>query len=92
VPVTPSARVGASELGLKLAEMLALVMSLTSDDFYNSITTHADDTVWQEAYRPSSRVVDASLNLVVLMRCGSCLSRSDEPEMSCLRRSGNDPR
>jgi motility quorum-sensing regulator/GCU-specific mRNA interferase toxin len=59
VPVTPSARVGASELGLKLSDMLAVVMSLTPDDFYNSITTQADDTMWQEAYRPSSRVVDA---------------------------------
>lgn len=66
VRVTRSAMVGASELGLELADMLAVVMSLTPDDFYKSMTTHADHTVWQDVYRPSTRVGDVYLKLTVI--------------------------
>ncbi|NDC10652.1 MAG: type II toxin-antitoxin system MqsR family toxin [Oxalobacteraceae bacterium] len=66
VRVTRSAMVGASELGLELADMLAVVTSLTPDDFYKSMTTHADHTVWQDVYRPSTRVGDVYLKLTVI--------------------------
>ena len=58
--------VGASELGLELADMLAVVTSLNPDDFYKSMTTHADHAVWQDVYRPSTRVCDVYLKLTVI--------------------------
>ena len=58
--------VGASELGFELADMLAVVMLLTPDDFYKSMTTHADHTVWQDVYRPNTSVGDVYLKLTVI--------------------------
>jgi motility quorum-sensing regulator/GCU-specific mRNA interferase toxin len=59
----------ASELGFELADMLAAVMLLTPDDFYKSMTTHADHTVWQDVYRPNTSVGDVYLKLTVIMAC-----------------------
>ena len=51
VRATGSAFVGARELGIgDLAGMCAVVMSLTSADFYKSMTTHADHRIWQDVY------------------------------------------
>ena len=50
VRTTHAARVGANELGLALSNMLDVVMALTPADFYKSMTTHADHTVWQDVY------------------------------------------
>ncbi len=66
VRVTRSAMVGASELGFELADMLAVVTLLTPDDFYKSMTTHADHTVWQDVYRPSTSMGDVYLKLTVI--------------------------
>jgi motility quorum-sensing regulator/GCU-specific mRNA interferase toxin len=66
VRVTRSAMIGASELGFELADMLAAVMLLTPDDFYKSMTTHADHTVWQDVYRPNTSVGDVYLKLTVI--------------------------
>ena len=52
---THAARLGASELWFTLSDMLAVVMALTSADFYKSMTTHADHAVWQDVYRPSAQ-------------------------------------
>ena len=52
---THAARVGATALGLELSDMLTVVMALTPTDFYKSMTTHADHTVWQDVYRPSTQ-------------------------------------
>ena len=54
VRATHAVRVGATALGLDLSDMLAVVMALTPTDFYKSMTTHADHTVWQDVYRPST--------------------------------------
>lgn len=52
VSATASAFNGARELGINdLAGMCAVVLSLTSADFYKSMTTHADHRVWQDVYR-----------------------------------------
>ena len=52
VRATGRAFVGARELGSNdLAGMCAVVMSLTSADFYKSMTTHADHRIWQDVYR-----------------------------------------
>ena len=66
VRATNSARLGASALGLEFAEMLAVVMALTTGDFYKSMTTHADHTVWQDVYRPTTNVGDVYLKLTVI--------------------------
>lgn len=66
VRTTRSARLGATALGLELSDMLAVVMALTPADFYKSMTTHADHTVWQDVYRPSTRAGDVYLKLTVI--------------------------
>lgn len=51
VKATASAFNGARELGIHdLDGMCALILSLTFDDFYKSMTTHADHRIWQDVY------------------------------------------
>lgn len=51
VNATASAFSGARELDITdLAGMCAVVLSLTSTDFYKSMTTHADHRIWQDVY------------------------------------------
>ncbi len=66
VRTTHAARAGANELGLALSDMLNVVMALTPADFYKSMTTHADHTVWQDVYRPSTQAGDVYLKLTVI--------------------------
>lgn len=66
VRTTHAARAGANELGLALSDMLDVVMALTPSDFYKSMTTHADHTVWQDVYRPSTQAADVYLKLMVI--------------------------
>jgi motility quorum-sensing regulator/GCU-specific mRNA interferase toxin len=66
VRTTHAARVGANELGLELSDMLAVVMALTPADFYKSMTTHADHTIWQDVYRPSTQAGDVYLKLTII--------------------------
>jgi len=66
VRTTNAARTGAIELRLSLSDMLDVVVPLTPADFYKSMTTHADHTIWQDVYRPSSQAVDVYLKLTVV--------------------------
>ena len=66
VRTTHAARVGATALGMELFDMLAVVMALTPADFYKSMTTHVDHTVWQDVYRPRSQAGDVYLKLTVI--------------------------
>ncbi|WP_312924725.1 type II toxin-antitoxin system MqsR family toxin [Stutzerimonas nitrititolerans] len=66
IRTTQAARVGANELGLEFSDMLAVVMELTPADFYKSMTTHADHTIWQDVYRPSTQAGDVYLKLTVI--------------------------
>lgn len=63
---THAARAGANELGLVFSDMLDVVMALTPADFYKSMTTHGDHTVWQDVYRPRTHVGDVYLKLTVI--------------------------
>lgn len=63
---THSARVGASALGFDFRDMMAVVMALTTADFYKSMTSHADHTVWQDVYRPSTQAGDVYLKLTII--------------------------
>lgn len=62
----PFGQTGASALGMEFSEVLAVVMALTPADFYKSMTTHADHTVWQDVYRPSTPAGDVHLKLTVM--------------------------
>jgi motility quorum-sensing regulator/GCU-specific mRNA interferase toxin len=66
VRTTNTARLGATALGLGLPDMLAVVMALTPADFYKSMTTHADHTVWQDVYRSNTQAGDVYLKLTVI--------------------------
>jgi motility quorum-sensing regulator/GCU-specific mRNA interferase toxin len=66
VRTTHAARTGANELGFELSDMLAVVMALAPADFYKSMTTHVDYTVWQDVYRPSTQAGDVYLKLTVI--------------------------
>lgn len=66
VRTTHAARSGANALGFDYAEMLAVVVGLKTTDFYKSMTTHADHTIWQDVYRPSTAVGDVYLKLTVI--------------------------
>lgn len=66
VRTTYSAEFGAAQMGLGIPDMLAVVMALTPVDFYKSMTTHADHTVWQDVYRPSTQAGDVYLKLTVI--------------------------
>lgn len=46
--------------------MLEVLLALDPADFYKSMTTHADHTVWQDVYRPSTEVGDVYLKLMVI--------------------------
>ena len=66
VRTTHAARSGATELGLTFPDMLDVVTALTLADFYKSMTTHTDHTVWQDVYRPSTQAGDVYLKLTVI--------------------------
>ena len=66
VRTTKAAREGAAALGFDFDGMLAIVLSLTTDDFYKSMTTFADHRVWQDVYRPSTLAGDVYLKLTVI--------------------------
>ena len=67
VRATATAYTGARELGINdLAGMCSVILALTPADFYKSMTTHADHTVWQDVYRPSTQAGDVYLKLTVI--------------------------
>lgn len=66
VRTTHSARAGADAPGLELADMLSVVMSLTPTDFYKSMNTHADHTIWRDVYQPRTQAGDVYLKLTVI--------------------------
>lgn len=66
VRLTLGATAGAAALGLDAEGVVAVVMALRPADFYKSMTTHADHTVWQDVYRPASPAGDIYLKLTVI--------------------------
>jgi len=66
VRTTYSAEQGAAQMGFGVSDMLTVVMALTPADFYKSMTTHADHTVWQDVYRPNTQAGDVYLKLTVI--------------------------
>jgi motility quorum-sensing regulator / GCU-specific mRNA interferase toxin len=66
VRTTHTARVGAVALGFSYSDMLAVVLALKPADFYKSMTTYADHTIWQDVYRPKTSAGDVYLKLTVI--------------------------
>ena len=66
VRVTGSAMIGAELLGFDRAGMIGVVLALAPADFYKSMTTHADHTIWQDVYRPRTPAGDVYLKLTVI--------------------------
>ena len=66
VGMTKAARTGATALGLDVSDVMAVLLTLTPADFYKSMTSHADHTVWQDVYRPRTRAGTVYLKLTVV--------------------------
>lgn len=66
IRMTASAVAGGEQLGFDSAEIVAIVMGLTPTNFYKSMTTHADHTIWQDVYRPTTLAGDVYLKLTVV--------------------------
>ena len=66
VRMTGSAVAGAAALGMDRPDVLEVVLKLTARDFYKSMTTHADHTIWQDVYRPRTPGGDVYLKLTVI--------------------------
>lgn len=63
---TFSALAGGAMMGFDFDGMVAVVLALTPSAFYKSMTTHADDAVWQDVYRPATEAGDIYLKLTVI--------------------------
>ncbi len=50
---TFSALEGADTLGMDDTDVIAVVQDLTNADFYKSMTSYAEATIWQDVYKPS---------------------------------------
>jgi motility quorum-sensing regulator/GCU-specific mRNA interferase toxin len=63
VHATNSALTGGAALGFNFHEIVDVVMSLTLNDFYKSMTTYTDHKVWQDVYRPTTKAGEVYLKL-----------------------------
>ena len=48
--LTVSARTGIRAVSMAQADALAVVLELTRNNFYKSMTTHANHRIWQDVY------------------------------------------
>ena len=62
---TLSALTGGARLGLDFAEIVAIISKLKASDFYKSMTTHTNNKVWQDVYRPKIKAGNIYLKLTV---------------------------
>jgi motility quorum-sensing regulator/GCU-specific mRNA interferase toxin len=60
-----SAISGGAALGFDADGIVGVLMSLTSKQFYKSMTTHADHRVWQDVYRATTSAGEVYLKLTV---------------------------
>lgn len=56
---TGTARIGAAQMGLSDAEVLAAIARLSRREFVKSMTTHANHTQWQDVYTAPTHAGDA---------------------------------
>ena len=53
---TKTALDGGREMGLTSGEMLGVIASLSRRNFYKSMTTYADNHVWQDVYHATTPI------------------------------------
>ncbi len=63
---TKSALIGSSALGFSFDEIVEIVVTLTSKDFYKGMTTYADHKIWQDVYYPMTKAGKIYLKLTVI--------------------------
>ena len=63
---TQSALVGAAAMGFNFDGIVAVIMALTTQDFYKSMTIHADHRIWQDVYRATTDAGEVYLKLTVI--------------------------
>ena len=63
--MTRTALSGGAALGLCEKDMLQVIKALTMKDFYKSMTTYNDSSIWQDVYRPHTAVGKIYLKLTV---------------------------
>jgi len=66
VRMTASAIAGGERMGFDRVGMVGVVQTLTPADFYKSMTTQSDHTIWQDVYRPKTPAGDVYLKLTVM--------------------------
>ena len=66
VRATRSALEGAAGMGLSFDQVIEVILGLSSTDFFKSMTTRADHRIWQDVYRPMTRVGRVYLKLTVI--------------------------
>jgi motility quorum-sensing regulator/GCU-specific mRNA interferase toxin len=62
---TKTALDGGRGMGLTTNEMLAVIASLRRTNFYKSMTTHADHTVWQDVYHAPTPGAEAYIKVTL---------------------------
>ncbi len=66
VRTTKTALQGAAAMGLDFSAVLKVVNALTPKDFYKSMTTHNDHTVWQDVYKTNTEYGEVYLKITVV--------------------------
>lgn len=64
-PFTKSAKNGAAEMGLDAGELRGIVACLAMQDFFKSMTTHGSSRIWQDVYRPVTRLGAAYVKVTI---------------------------
>lgn len=64
--MTLSALAGAAALGFDAVGIISIIMTLTREDFYKSMTTRGDHRIWQDVYRPVTSAGEVYLKLTVI--------------------------
>lgn len=64
---TKTALDGGRDMGLTSREMLAVIAALTRRNFYKSMTTYADHSIWQDVYH-SPTPVEQEAYIKITMR------------------------
>ena len=66
VRATFTALAGGATLNLGFDEMTGVVLGLAMQDFYKSMTAHANRRLWQDVYRPHIPQGRVYLNLTIV--------------------------
>lgn len=66
VRMTKTALAGGAAIGFDALAIIEVVKALAPSDFYKSMTTYDDHTIWQDVYRPRTLVGDVYLKLTVI--------------------------